>query len=142
MIRDSRIHTLCILCIYIHTHICIYFSLSLYIYIYTERERDTHSYTHLSLSLSVSFCIHIYKCIYIYICIYICVYIYIYTYREIWVLHYPPCFLTTLPSTKRHGVWAIRSHLYTNMQTQARGEEHRGPRVPEPPPLRGPGRGL
>ena len=33
---------------------------------------------------------------------------------------FPPCFLTTLPSTKRHGVHAKRSQLYTITQKHTR----------------------
>ena len=45
------------------------------------------------------------------------IYIYIYIYGCCPIL---PCFLTTLQSTKRHGVQAKRSHLYTITQKHKR----------------------
>ena len=44
---------------------------------------------------------------------YLYIYIYIYVYG---LCAIPPWLLTTLPSTKRHGVQAKRSHLYTSMR--------------------------
>ena len=60
-------------------------------------------------------CAFMYIYIYIYIHTFIYIYIYIYGCCPI-----PPCFLTTLPFTKRHGVQAKRSHLYTIMHKHTR----------------------
>ena len=67
---------------------------------------------HICISLSLSLSLSLYIYIYIYM------YIYIYIHMGA-ALSPPPCFLTTLQSTKRHGVQA-RSHLYTIMQHNTR----------------------
>ena len=81
---------------YTHFYMCLY----IYIYIHRERkrEREIKSYT------------YIYIYIYIYRYNYIYIYIPIYTFGCCTI---PPCFLTTLPSTKHHFwyLWDLKQTL-------------------------------